>query len=227
MKKLNAYLLVVLLSIIGFACKEDPLESITIKSSGKLSVTLMNGNQPLANQKVWFENLRTEMEDVFLTDENGTIDFGLLNEGPYFLYAEVAEPYTRIRQEVHVHSGETIQKEIRVQDYVGTFKYSIRDNNSGELVTEDLGLKILFVPRNEAYYEATNYGSIQDHMFELATKEVSVGNQSNITVDLPVAEYNVYLVKEDNIVASHSYMYVYRYETSSSTFYIYTDDLRD
>lgn len=228
MKKLNAYLLVVLLSIIGFACKEDPLESITIKSSGKLSVTLMNGNQPLANQKVWLENLRTEMEDVFLTDESGTIDFGLLNEGPYFLYAEIEEPYTEIRQELHVHSGETIQKEIQIQDHVGTFKCTLKDSYSGDLVTEDLGLKILFVPINDVFNETTNYGSnVPEHMFELATKEVSVGSQSNIAVDVPAGYYNIYLVKEDQIVNSSTYRSIRRYEISRTTFNIYTDSLRE
>src|SRR5699024_7201623 len=86
MKKLNAYLLVVLLSVIGFACKEDPLESITIKTSGKLSITLLNGNQPVANQKVWFESAVSGFEDVFFTDANGKIDFEALNAGPYVLY---------------------------------------------------------------------------------------------------------------------------------------------
>lgn len=227
MKKLNAYLLVVLLSVIGFACKEDPLESITIKTSGKLSITLLNGNQPVANQKVWFESAVSGFEDVFFTDANGKIDFEALNAGPYVLYTTIDEPYTQVEQEIHVISGEHIQKEILIQNHVGTYKYSIRDNYNGTLVTEDLGLKILFVPINEAYHEAMEYGPIQDHMFELAAKEVSVGNQGIITVDLPVATYNVYLVKDDYIVSTHNYRYVYRYENSSSTFYVYPDDLRD
>lgn len=226
MKKINPYLLVVLLSFIGFACEDDKLESITIKSSGKLSVTLMNGNQPLAKQKVWFENLKTESSDVFLTDENGIIDFGLLNEGPYELYAMVKEPYTELRQEVHVISGETIQKEIQIEDYVGSLKYSVRDYYTRELVTGDLGLKILFVPRNDAFYEAVEYGSIKDHMFELATKEVNVSNQY-ITVDLPVASYNVYLVKDDFIIATHNYMYVERYRDTTSSFLINSEDYLD
>lgn len=227
MKKLNAYLLVVLLSVIGFACKEDPLESITIKTSGKLSITLLNGNQPVANQKVWFESAVSGFEDVFFTDANGKIDFEALNAGPYVLYTTIDEPYTQVEQEIHVISGEHIQKEILIQNHVGTYKYSIRDNYNGTLVTEDLGLKILFVPINEAYHEAMEYGPIQDHMFELAAKEVNVGSQGIITVDLPVAQYNVYLVKEDRIINAHNYRYVYRYENSSSTFYVYPDDLRD
>lgn len=227
MKKLNAYLLVVLLSVIGFACKEDPLESITIKTSGKLSITLLNGNQPVANQKVWFESAVSGFEDVFFTDANGKIDFEALNAGPYVLYTTIDEPYTQVEQEIHVISGEHIQKEILIQNHVGTYKYSIRDNYNGTLVTEDLGLKILFVPINEAYHEAMEYGPIQDHMFELAAKEVNVGSQGIITVDLPVAQYNVYLVKDDYIISTHTYRYVYRYENNSSTFWINADNYRD
>jgi len=227
MKKLNAYLLVVLLSIIGFACKEDPLESITIKTSGTLSVTLMNGNQPLANQKVWFESASSGFEDVLLTDANGKIDFGPLNAGPYSLYTEVEEPYTQVHQEIHVISGENIQKEIQIRDYVGSYKISLRDNWSSEIINEDLGLKVLFVPLNDAYYEATSYASIADVMYELAAKEVTLGDKGVHTVELPVANYNIYLVKDDYIIYSRTYVGINKFSDGSTTLWATADSYRD
>lgn len=227
MKKLNAYLLVVLLSVIGFACKEDPLESITIKTSGTLSVTLMNGNQPLANQKVWFESSISGFEDVLLTDANGRIDFGPLNAGSYVLYTEVDEPYTEVHQEIHVISGENIHKELQVKNYVGIFKFSLRDNWNSNIINEDLGFKILFVPLNDAFYEATSYASITDVMYELAAKEVTLGDKGILTVELPVAKYNIYLVKNDIIERTYHSAWINKFEDNSGSIYINPDSYRD
>lgn len=227
MRKFNPYLLVVLLSFIGFACKEDKLESITIKTSGNLSVTLMNGNQPMTNQKVWFENALSGFDDVLLTDENGRIDFGPLNAGPYVLYMEVDEPYTEVEQEIHVISGESIQKEIQIKDYVGSYKVTVKDNWSSEIINEDLGFKVLFVPINNAFYEATDYASISDVMYELAAKEATLGNKGIVTVELPVATYNIYLVKDDYIIYSRTYVGINKFSDGSTTLWATADSYRD
>lgn len=228
MRKFNPYLLVVLLSFIGFACKEDKLESLTIKSSGNLSITLMHDDKPLANHKVWFGSAWSGSEDVMLTDENGLIDFGPLNEGPYELYTTILDPYTEVEQEIQVISGENIHREIQVKNYVGTYKLSIRDYNDNELVKEDLGFKAVFVPLNDAYNEVYNYDDVRNHISELATKEVDFGNKGFVEVELPVAEYNVYVVNGTNIIRTYNYVYIEKLEDyNQGVFWIYADDYRE
>src|SRR5690554_4721423 len=112
-------MLFVAVSALFVACdSDDNLESITLKRSGGLSITVLNGEEPLVNQKVRFYNYLTESEiDVLLTDENGVIDFGKLNDGIYGVSIEILAPkYYEIFQEIQVLSGESINKTIQLQD---------------------------------------------------------------------------------------------------------------
>src|SRR5690606_29142512 len=132
-----------------------------------------------------------------------------------------------VNQEIHVISGENIQKEIQIRDYVGSYKISLRDNWSSEIINEDLGLKVLFVPLNDAYYEATSYASIADVMYELAAKEVTLGDKGVHTVELPVANYNIYLVKDDYIIYSRTYVGINKFSDGSTTLWATADSYRD
>lgn len=188
------------ISVLSVSCQKDDMESITLKSSGNLAVTILNGEEPVANAELWLLNGATENEiDVVLTDEDGKIDFGKLNEGTYVLSLEIESPkYTRIYQEVQVISGESVSKVVQIGDYVGTYTVALFNWGTNEAVQEDLGLGLAMIPENDAYHRSKS----DEERIALATAIEYFGAEGQLVFEeLPMADYNVFAVRGDSIIS--------------------------
>lgn len=219
-RNLRAILLVALMGSAGVmsSCKKDDMETIVLKRDGRLNVTIKNGETPVADAKVRFYNEDSGNEiDVLVTDANGFVDFGQLNEGTYAISVEVLSPkYTRIYQEIQVISGQTIKKDIQVADYVGAFTIALNDGETGDVVKEDVGLGIAVVPYNDAYERITS----EEEIIGLATEIKYFGTAGEIVFDLPTADYDVFAVRGDSIVDHVDEISLDKLEDSFERYYI-------
>lgn len=200
MRKVTQYLMLVLfiaVSVLSVSCQKDDMESIVLKRSGSLTVTILNGEAPVANTKVRFFNEDTGNEiDVYITDEKGRIDFGQLNEGSYAVEVEVESPYTELKQEIQIISGEHTKRTIQIGEYVGTFTIELLDEETGEVVKEDLGLGVALVPYNNALERTKT----DEEVIALATTIAYFGEAGELTLSLPVANYVLFAVRGDSIL---------------------------
>lgn len=200
-KNLQVMVLAALIGASGMmtSCGKDDLESVVVKRSGSLIVTIRDGETPVADTKVRFYNENSENEiDVFITDANGTVNFGELNEGVYSVSFEVKSPkYALIKQEIQVISGQAANKTIQVTDYVGNMVVSLTDYNTDEVVTEDVGLGLAFVPDNDALERTRT----DEEIFALANEVKYFGTAGEISVDLPIGSYDTYVVRGDSIIS--------------------------
>lgn len=199
-KNLQVLVLAGLMASAGVmsSCNKDDMETIVVKRSGNLSVTIKDGESPVAETKVRFFNSISGNEvDVLITDANGSINFGELNEGTYKIEVEIDSPkYSRISQEIQVISGQSTNRTIQVTDYVGNFVAQLTDSQTNDNITEDLGLGLAFVPYNDAFERART----NKEMFELANDVQYFGDDGEISVELPTAYYFIYEVRGDSIL---------------------------
>lgn len=202
------------------SCSNDDLETITVKRSGTLQLTIKEGETPVADSKIEFYSADSDEKlDVYRTDANGFIDLGRLNEGTYVVFLEIKSPkYIRIRQEVQVISDQATNKTLQLQDYVGDVVIDLRDNRSEEIVKEDIGVGFAFVPENSAFEDART----NDERIALASEIKYFGTAGEITVALPTADYLVYEVRGDSILGQWRNLSVKKFEES---FYEYEVDV--
>lgn len=181
------------------SCKDDEMESITLKRSGNLKVTIKNGESPVADTQIRFFNANTGNElDVVATNAQGVIDFGKLNEGNYGISFEVSEPYSLIEQEFQVVSGENKEYTVQVKDYVGNLTVFLKDNYNGSLIMEDLKVGVAIVPDNNDFAKAFSNGEI----IALATEMSYFGTKGSILFEnIPTGEYTLYQIVGDSIIA--------------------------
>jgi hypothetical protein len=219
-RNLHAILLVALMGTAGVmsSCKKDDMETIVLKRDGRLNITIKNGETPVADTKVRFYNEDSGNEiDVLVTDANGFVDFGQLNEGTYAISVEVLSPkYTRINQEIQVISGQTIKKDIQVADYMGTYTVALNDDDTEDVVKEDVGLGIAVVPYNDAYERITSMKEV----IGLATEIKYFETAGEVIFDLPTAAYNVFVVRGDSVVSTIDGISIDKLEDRFERYYI-------
>lgn len=200
-RNLRLFLLMLLVGTSGlmYSCKDDKMESITLKRSGGLKVIIKNGESPVTSTQITFSNADTGNElDVVTTDEQGVIDFGKLNEGNYAISFETSEPYSRINQELQVVSGENKEYTVQVQDYVGDLTVFLKDYSTNDLIMEDLKVGVAIVPKNNDFKKAfTNEDKIA-----LATGMKYFGAEGSVSFEnIPTGDYILYHVVGDSIIA--------------------------
>lgn len=201
-----------------YSCKDDGMESITLKRSGNLKVVIKNGETPVASTQITFYNADTENElDIVTTDEQGVIDFGKLNEGNYGISFETSEPYSRINQELQVVSGENKEYTVQVEHYVGDLTLFLRDNNSGDLIAEDLKVGVAIVPDNNDFEKAfTN-----EEVIALATEMKYFGAEGKVFFEnIPTGTYKLFQVVGDTIIGSEGNVYVGRANEEINSLYV-------
>lgn len=209
-KNLRLFLLMLLISTSGLmvACKDDDMESITLKRSGNLRVVVKNGDAPVANTQVRFYNADTGNElDIVSTDEQGIVDFGKLNEGNYSISFEVSDPYSFIEQEFQVVSGENKEYSVQVSDYVGNLNLFLKDNYWNNIIKEDLNIGIAIVPDNDDFKKVfTN-----EEIIALATDSKYFGTDGKILFEnIPTGDYRIYQILADTIVESRGTTWINR-----------------
>ena len=219
-KNLQALVLAALIGSAGVmsSCNKDDMDTIVVKRSGNLSVAIKDGENPVAEKKVRFYNATSGNEiDVLITDANGSINFGELNEGTYKIEVEIESPkYARISQEIQVISGQSTNRTIQVTDYVGNFVAQLTDSQTNENVTGGLGLGLAFVPYNDAFERARNPKEI----FELANDVQYFGDNGEISVDLPTAYYIIYEVRGDSILVEWDDLTIRKLEDRFFRYYV-------
>ncbi len=184
--------LMMVLGVFSFSCKEDQLESIYIKRSGNLSITILDGEEPVKGQKViLYSGYSGDIMNAFETDEKGVINLGNLYEGAYEIGFEI-EGYVYVDQEVQVISGGPTSKTIQVKDYVGTFTVDLYQRYVNEVLKEDHGYGIAIIP----YTEDLDHVKEED-ILDYA-REIKYFDQGMVVFELPAYEYIVFLVKKDD-----------------------------
>lgn len=178
--------------MLSFSCKEDQLESITIKKSGDLSIVLLDGENPVEGQKVflyssYFGNIINALE----TNEKGVINFGTFHEGFYGIMFHI-EGNVRVEREIQVISGAPKGNEvIQLKDYVGTYTVELFDYNTSEIIKDDHGYGIAIVPYIEGLEDVE-----EEDLINYA-REIKYFASGVVTFELPVYEYVAFLVKKD------------------------------
>lgn len=199
-KNLLVMALTILVATAGMlsSCSNDDLETVFVKRSGTLHLTFKDGETAVADTKVRFYNENTENEiGVYVTDANGAIDLGELNEGTYRVELEIKAPkYVRVYQKMQVISGEATKLTVQIADYAGSVVTTMADDKTGEIVKEDIGLGLAFIPKNDALERVTS----DEEAIELATEIKYFGTSGELALDLPSADYYVRVVRGDSIV---------------------------
>lgn len=178
--------------MLSFSCKEDQLESITIKKSGDLSIVLLDGENPVEGQKVflyssYFGNIINALE----TNEKGVINFGTFHEGFYGIMFHI-EGNVRVEREIQVISGAPKGNEvIQLKDYVGTYTVELFDYNTNEIIKDDHGYGIAIVPYIEVLED------VEEEDLVNYAREIKYFASGVVTFELPVYEYVAFLVKKD------------------------------
>lgn len=183
--------MMMVLGVLSFSCKEDQLESIYVKRNGNLSITILDGEEPVKGQEVkLYSGYSGNIMDVSETDEKGVINFGTLYEGAYGIVFEI-EGQVYVEKVVQVISGGSSNKTIQLKDYVGTYTVQLYERYTDELVEEDHGYGIAIVPYTEGL-EDVEEEDVLDYAREIKYFESGV-----VTFELPTYEYVAFLVKKD------------------------------
>lgn len=178
--------------MLSFSCKEDQLESITIKKNGDLSIVLLDGENPVPGQKVFlYSGYSGGIISALETNEKGVINFGTFHEGFYGIRFHV-EGEVYVEQEIQVISGETKgNKVIQLKDYVGTYTVELFDYNTNEIIKDDHGYGIAIVPYIEVLED------VEEEDLVNYAREIKYFASGVVTFELPVYEYVAFLVKKD------------------------------
>lgn len=222
MKSMKNLLLAMMmvLGVLSFSCKEDQLESIYIKRNGNLSITLLDGEEPVVGQEVkLYSAYSWSIMNALETDEKGTIDFGTLHEGSYGIMFHI-EGEVHIEQEVQVISGgPTDNKVIQLKDYMGTYTVELFDGNTNEIIKDDHGYGIAIVPYIEVLED------VEEEDLVNYAREIKYFASGVVTFELPVYEYVAFLVKkyEDDYFEYVDEFYIEKLEEQKSRAYVELD----
>lgn len=209
-------------SILATSCSNDDMESITLKRNGSINITVLKGDEPLANQKVRITSLSTNNEiDVLITNEKGTVDFGKLNDGPYEITVEATvHNFIKVVQEVQVISGESINKTIQLDEYL--IDYTVELKNMSEELIDELTIGTFQVGICVLPATVWDQKDVSDPLLiqdliasSIAIKyfEITTSSSSRITASLPVGEYvALTIVNQDNGSVDFGYFHYHRFE---------------
>lgn len=214
MKKLLFFTLSVVMGLT--ACKEDEL-TVTIVENGNLTLTFVDNNGNfISDAEVTLYQNETELEEVF-TDENGQVNFGTLNVGPYNIEveAEVNDRKYEFYRAVQVVAGANKQYEINVESFVGDMSVQFRNGNTGENVSFS-GLNTAVV----TYEDYENLSGLEA-LLNAAVDTQTTDDEGNALYEgLPVGRYYVIYYKDDNFIDANGSYYIEKNETDYVTFYV-------
>lgn len=181
-------------TVLSFSCKDDDqLDSIIIKRSADLSIAILDGDEPVVDQKVYlYSQFTSNALNILHTDEKGMIHFGTLNEGVYSIEFEI-KGYVNIDKEVQVISGGATNKTIQIKDYVGTYTVQLYDDNTNEIIKEDHGYGIAIIPYTKELDDAK-----EEDLLSYAKEIKYFDAEGIVTFELPTYYYVAFLVKKDD-----------------------------
>ncbi|UII20130.1 hypothetical protein [Fulvivirga ligni] len=179
--------IIILLAISIIACNDDSKDiKVNLRDSGTLAITL--NHQGAAVSDVRFKLYPMLGEDAVLdeavSDENGMVDFGLLNSGSYLIEAETTQGGLkyRISQVLQVLSGSDKNVTLDTEDYMGTLNVTTYSGSDIEG-----NVKLLFLQRTEENNNLDNFSEKLEAGVKATTDEdgrASVTMPSEIYFDI-------------------------------------------
>jgi len=200
---LTAFILATLSS-----CKKDELVLIH-KSSGALTVNLIDSKgAPISGASLTISD-EGEIIDEKLSDENGYIDFGPVNQGNYSIYgAKVmdGELTYNLTRKVQVVSAETKNVTITPSEYSATLQLKLQEetlDSKNMPLGEDV--KIALVKTPDYYSNGDNLSSLAfEKLANNIVKEIKADGQSieyNFE-NIPLDDYIVMVYTEANFFST-------------------------
>ena len=199
-RNLRLFLLMLLVGTSGlmYSCKDDKMESITLKRIGNAKITVKNGETLLGNTELKLVNADTGGElQVLTTDESGIVSLTGVIEGNYGILMEINSPkYATVYQEFQIVSGENRDITINVSEHSGSLTVYLVDEDKEELIKSELNIGIAVIPRSIEYEKALS----AEEKIALATEIKYFGTSGEITFEnIPSGTYDLYKIKADTI----------------------------
>lgn len=144
--------LLLLLVVFFTSCKKTTNVDVEISTSGKLTYKFLDdAGKGLANIKVsLYTNpisyySSSKLLDTKITDATGLADFGALNPNEYYIIADSAKINNisyKVQEYVQVITGGGKNKEVKVTDFSGNFKFTVRSNYNSQPL-KNIGIALI------------------------------------------------------------------------------------
>jgi len=200
MRKFLVLLLVATMGLV--ACNKDEDLTVTLVQNGKLALTLVDdeGNFiPGAEVKLFQGSGEL---DAMVSGEEGSVDFGTLNVGTYYVTveAELDNKEYEFSKAVQVVTGATKQYEVNVENYVGDVSLQIKNSSTGEDL-EFSGMKTILVKKNDEYENAEGLSELINLAIDALETDA---NGEVLYEEVPVGIYAIIFHDDDEVISSTS-----------------------
>lgn len=215
----NLYLIIA--AVIFFcSCQKDEI-TVKLKMSGTLSVKVVDNNkQALANQKVklYYGSTSSSPLDKIVTNSNGEVNFGELNDGTYYVVVDTPKvngiKYLPVKP-VQVISGSNKSVTINVQEYSGTVKITVINYSTYNPLAN---YNVILIPYEKFSSSDNNTVCISKAEFTAITNTAG-----QVTFQIPSSREFVLMVYDNtktNVDKSH-YINVDQEEIQTTTIQMY------
>lgn len=212
--------------VLMTSCNKDEKLEITMKQSGKLTVTVedLSGN-PIVDEPVYLNNYSAY--EAKKTDENGKVDFGTLLIGTYQVEiknVEIGGTKYYVNQMATVTIGNTTKLQILPEEYVGSaivslidrsYNYDTDEYNNTPIADVD----VIAITQDD--YMA-NYDDVEAIKKAAISSGVTNAAGEVILEDLPTSS-NIYIchLLDPTEWEAYDNLYLAKYEEREINIYVY------
>lgn len=179
------------------SCKDDNDELI-IKRNGNITVTILDGEQPVSNKKVKVSNASSgKLFDIITTNTNGEISLNNVLEGNYAFSIEVTEPnYANFSKQFQVISGESRTVVFQTRDLSSSLTLFLVDNFNKNIIKENVNVGIAIIPNGINFDQAFSNAE----KIALASSIKYFEQEGTVSFEnIPYGTYQIFRVKADTI----------------------------